>query len=69
LFYGGGVKLLGVQTIGVIAVAAWTLGTSFILFKTVKATVGLRVDRQDEELGLDHGEHATQAYADFVLKI
>ncbi|MDK2810123.1 MAG: ammonium transporter, Amt family [Petroclostridium sp.] len=69
LLYGGGVKLLLVQLTGVMAVAAWTLITTFILFKTLKATVGLRVDRQDEELGLDHGEHATQAYADFVLKV
>lgn len=69
LFYGGGLKLLGVQAIGVIAVAVWTLATALILFSTLKATIGLRVDQHDEEMGLDHGEHATQAYADFVLKI
>ncbi len=69
LFYGGGLSLLGVQATGVLAVAAWTLATTFILFKTIKSTIGLRVDKRDEELGLDHGEHATEAYADFVLKI
>ncbi len=69
LFYGGGLELLGVQAIGVLAVAVWTIGTTFVLFKVLKATIGLRVKKEEEELGLDHGEHATQAYADFVLKV
>jgi Amt family ammonium transporter len=68
LFYGGGLHLLGVQTLGVAAVAVWTLGTTFILFKTLKATIGLRVDREHEEVGLDINEHGTQAYADFSMK-
>jgi Amt family ammonium transporter len=69
LFYGGGVNQLLVQLAGVAAVAAWTLGTTFVLFSVIKNTMGLRVTKQEEEMGLDHGEHATQAYADFVLKI
>ncbi len=69
LFYGGGFNLLGIQAIGVLAVAAWTIATTFILFKVLKATTGLRVTKDEEELGLDHGEHATEAYADFVLKV
>ncbi len=69
LFYGGGAQQLGIQTLGVVAVAAWTIVTTLILFSTIKATMGLRVDKHDEEMGLDIGEHATQAYADFVLKV
>lgn len=68
LLYGGGFNLLGVQVIGVLAVAAWTMITSLILFKAIKATIGLRVDQEDEEVGLDRGEHATEAYGDFVMK-
>lgn len=68
LFYGGGLGLLGVQALGVLAVAAWTLATTFALFKILKATVGLRVDREHEETGLDINEHGTQAYADFHIK-
>lgn len=68
LLYGGGTELLITQLTGVVFVAAWTLATTFILFKALKSTVGLRVDSHDEEVGLDHGEHATQAYADFMLK-
>lgn len=68
LFYGGGIELLTTQVIGVTAVALWTIATTFVLFKGLKATVGLRVDSEDEEAGLDIGEHATQAYADFMMK-
>ncbi|TYQ16497.1 UNVERIFIED_CONTAM: ammonium transporter [Acetivibrio alkalicellulosi] len=68
LLYGGGLSQLGIQAVGVVAVAAWTLTTSFILFKTIKATIGLRVSKEEEETGLDLGEHGTQAYADFHMK-
>ncbi|MDI3480679.1 MAG: ammonium transporter, Amt family [Tepidanaerobacteraceae bacterium] len=67
LFYGGGAHLLLVQITGVLATAAWTLSTTFVLFKTLKATVGLRVSKEDELMGLDRSEHGTEAYADFVL--
>ncbi len=68
LLYGGGFKQLGIQAVGVLAVAAWTLVTAGILFSVIKATVGLRVKNEDEIMGLDIGEHGTQAYADFHLK-
>lgn len=68
LFYGGGLHLLGVQALGVVAVAAWVLATTFVLFKTIKVTVGLRVDKEHEESGLDINEHGTQAYADFQIR-
>lgn len=62
LFYGGGAKLLGVQFIGVLAVAAWALGMGFILFKVLKATNGLRVSKTIEEEGLDVYEHGENAF-------
>ncbi len=68
LFYGGGIELLGIQALGVVAVAAWTMGTAFVLFKTIKAVVGLRVTKEEEEVGLDIGEHGTEAYGDFQIK-
>lgn len=68
LFYGGGLHLLAIQLIGVCAVALWTIVSTILLFSALKATIGLRVDNEDEALGLDYGEHDTQAYADFVLK-
>jgi len=69
LFYGGGFAQLGVQALGVVSYLAWTLVTAFILFKTIKSTVGLRVTKEEEIMGLDLGEHGSESYADFVLKM
>ncbi len=68
LFYSGSAELLGIQAIGIIAVAAWVMITSFILFTTIKATVGLRASEEEEIIGLDLGEHSMESYPDFVLK-
>jgi ammonium transporter, Amt family len=62
LFYGGGFDLLIAQLIGVAAVFAWAFGLGLILFKTIKATVGLRVSKRIEEEGLDVYEHGESAY-------
>ncbi|MDD5017035.1 MAG: ammonium transporter [Eubacteriales bacterium] len=69
LFYGGGFGQLAVQAIGVVSYMAWTLATAFILFKIIKSTIGLRVSKEEEIMGLDLGEHGTEGYADFVLKM
>jgi Amt family ammonium transporter len=68
LFYGGGATLLGIQALGVFTVAAWTMTTAFVLFKTLKETFGLRVSVAEEEEGLDAGEHGMEAYADFAKR-
>ncbi len=62
LFYGGGTSLLVSQFIGVGAVAAWSLSMGYIMFKTIKSTIGLRVDKRVEEEGLDIYEHGESAY-------
>jgi ammonium transporter, Amt family len=62
LFYGHGTAQLVSQLIGVVAVAAWAGVTGFILFKILKATVGLRVPKRIEEEGLDIYEHGESAY-------
>lgn len=62
LFYGHGTAQLVTQLIGVASVAAWAGITGFILFKILKATVGLRVPKRIEEEGLDIYEHGESAY-------
>ena len=62
LFYGGGTAQLISQLTGVVAVAAWALGTGFLLFYLVKKTIGLRVSKRVEEEGLDVYEHGETAY-------
>lgn len=62
LFYGGGAAQLGSQLIGVGAVAAWAMGLGFLVFFTLKKTVGVRVSKRIEEEGLDIYEHGESAY-------
>ncbi|UMZ73815.1 ammonium transporter [Natranaerofaba carboxydovora] len=68
LFYGGGAGLLGVQLIGVVAIAVWVMSTTFVLFKAIDATIGLRVSAAEETTGLDIEEHGIESYADFQVK-
>lgn len=62
LFNGGGAAQLGVQAIGVLAYAVWSVVLSFIVFKLLKSTMGLRVTEEDETVGLDLSEHGEIAY-------
>lgn len=67
LFYTGSFKLLGIQTLGIVAILAWTAVTMTIAFLIIKKTVGLRVSGEEEIKGLDSTEHGLpSAYADFV---
>ena len=65
VFFGGGFGLLWAQIVGVVAVLAWCLVTGFILFYGIKAATGLRVSEEEEQAGLDYGEHGANAYPDF----
>lgn len=62
LFYGGGMTLLVAQLKGIAAVGVYTLAASFVFWFAVKAVLGLRVSAQEEEEGLDVGEHSQAAY-------
>ncbi len=67
LIYGGGFNALVVQFIGVISVIVWVTVTMTIAFLIIKNTMGLRVSKEEEILGLDIQEHGiTSAYADFM---
>lgn len=50
------------QLTGVLATGAFCLPASFVLFFAIEKTIGLRVSAEEEQLGLDLGEHGTQAY-------
>ena len=69
MFYGGGVRLLGVQALGALAIVAWTFVTSSIVFRVINATLGLRVPAEEEIAGLDRIEHGTAAYPEFMEQI
>ncbi len=67
LFYGGGAHQLGVQLVGVGAAFLWAFGLGMVLFKLIKATIGLRVTPDEESKGLDIGEHGVEAYTGFQI--
>ena len=67
LFYTGSFRLLGVQTLGIVCVLAWTALMMSVTFAIIKKTVGLRVSQEEEIKGLDKTEHGLpSAYADFL---
>lgn len=70
LFYGGGFKLLGIQLVGFLSVAAWAAIAMTLVFLAIKAIFGLRVTEEEEIIGLDAKEHGLEtAYAGFVTNV
>ena len=65
LFYGGGIRLLGVQALGAGVTALWAFGTGTVIFRTLKRLHILRVPATTELKGLDIVEHGQDAYASF----
>ena len=59
---------IATQLIGAAAIAAWAFGTSFIVFKLIDLTVGMRVSVAEERTGLDRSEHGGEAYPEFVFQ-
>ncbi|MDE6031463.1 MAG: ammonium transporter [Oscillospiraceae bacterium] len=67
LFYGGGFGQLGIQALGIVSVVAWTAVVISLTFLIIKKTIGLRVSRHEEVVGLDATEHGLpSSYADFI---
>ena len=56
-----------IQLIGVGIVGAFSCVTAFIILFTIKKTIGLRVEADEELKGLDLMEHGMDAYSDFRL--
>ena len=67
LFYGGGLKQLGVQALGVGSAFIWAFGIGLALFFAIEKTIGLRVTSEEELKGLDIGEHGMEAYSGFQI--
>ena len=65
LFYGGGLKFLGVQAVGVGMTALWAFGMGLLIFSILKKMGILRVSAKTELKGLDVTEHGQDAYASF----
>ena len=53
----------GTQLTGVLSVCVFSFVLSYIVFKVLKATIGLRISAQAEKLGTDVAEVGVKAYA------
>ncbi|HCZ02365.1 MAG: ammonium transporter [Limisphaerales bacterium] len=53
------------QLIGTAAISAFAFAFTFIVFGIIKAILGLRVTEEEEEEGLDVGEHGISGYPNF----
>ncbi|SMC09135.1 ammonium transporter [Nitratiruptor tergarcus] len=62
LMYGGGAGLLGKELLALLVVGIYTIILSYVIFKIVDKTIGLRVSRDDEIEGLDEAIHGEKAY-------
>jgi len=60
----GNMAQFGSQLLGVGVAITLGFGGTLIIMKIIKATMGVRVSEKVEEMGLDLGEHAEEAYAD-----
>jgi len=66
LFFSGGIQPLFIQLAGALAVGGMTVLLSTIFWVALKATLGIRVTREEELEGLDIGEHGMEAYSGFA---
>ena len=46
------IEQIGIQLLGILACALWTVGTSLVMFKILKTVIGLRVSPQEEKDGI-----------------
>jgi Amt family ammonium transporter len=67
LFYGGSIRQLGVQLVGVGTSLAWALILGLVMFTIISKAVGLRTTIEEELKGLDIGEHGMEAYNGFQI--
>ena len=65
LFYGGGFSSFANQLVGVVAVGSFVFVLSWVIWVIINATMGIRVSREEELIGLDISEHGIEGYPDF----
>ena len=63
--FGGSDFSFATQLKGTLAISLFAFFASLIVFGLLKFTVGLRVSEQEEEEGLDVGEHGVASYPNF----
>jgi ammonium transporter, Amt family len=69
LLYTGSPYQLGVQALGLVAVAAFTFSVSYGSLWTMNRLWGIRVEPQVETAGLDVAEHGMWGYPEFYIPV
>ena len=64
LFFGGGIELLLDQMVAMLSVIGLSFIATLVIVKIIDATIGLRVESEIEQTGLDRALHAESAYND-----
>ena len=57
------IGLLKSQLIGIAAIGIFTFSFCFLLFYLLKVTIGIRISKHEEEIGLNIGKHDLPAYS------
>lgn len=65
LFFGGGTAQLITQIIGVLAIATFSFTATYILMRIMKATIGIRVTKEEEMVGIDAATFGVESYSHF----
>lgn len=65
LFTTGQTTQLGVQAIGIVAIALFSFVSSYALFTLLNKTIGIRISRIEEQAGIDTVEYGVEAYSTF----
>lgn len=58
---------ISIQLLGVLSYGVFCLASSMLIFYLIDKLLGLRVDEQEEIVGLDISEHEMEAYAGFQI--
>jgi Amt family ammonium transporter len=62
LFHGGGLGLLGEQALANGVTIVYSFIVTYLIMLALKATIGIRVTDEEENMGLDAVEHGETAY-------
>jgi ammonium transporter, Amt family len=65
LIASGSAEFLGIQTLGVSVLAAFSFITTYIIFLILQKTIGIRIKRREELAGIDAVEFGVESYTTF----
>jgi Amt family ammonium transporter len=57
---------IGAQIMGIVAIFLWTFVTAGIVWTILKATIGIRISEEEEEIGADATDIGIEAYPEFT---